>query len=139
MFYGQDINEHIECLQINPVVEQVLYSVKVPEIKQGDVLQVTSEFEITNDFTYNVMIGAKIILADSSKNTNGALIDQANGFNVTPNMHHGVVSKSRTWKAESTYNDKYVNVVIWSLSVNAFSNDKLKIEKGYGHLDVLIN
>ena len=139
MFYAQDIIEHIEYLQINPVVEQVLYSVKIPEIKQGDVLKVSTEFEATNDNAFNVMIGAKIILADSNKKTKGELIDQANGFNVTQNMHHGVVSKSRTWKAESTYNDKYVNVVIWSLSVNAFPNDRLKIEKGYGHLDVFIN
>lgn len=138
MFYAQDISEHINYLQINPLIEQIIYSVKVSEIKKGDVLHVTTEFEATNQNAFNVMIGTKIILTGNENDTSGTLIDQANGFNITPNMHHGVISKSRNWKAKSTYENKYVNVVLWALSDNALPQNQLIIEKGYGHLDVII-
>lgn len=139
MFYAQDLNEHIDFLQINPIIEQVIYSVKIPKINKNDVLQITTEFEATNNYDFNVMIGAKIILADSDKDTNGIVIDQSNGFNITKKMHHGVFCKARNWLATSNYKNKYLSVVIWGISVNAQNFDNLKIEKHYGHLDVFIN
>lgn len=139
MFYVQDLSEHVAQLDIYNKTPAVIYSVPVAHIEKNDVVQLTTELEATNNHQYNVMIGCNVIIADTSSSIKGTLIDQSNAFNITPNMHHGVVSKARNWEASSTYDNKYVNVVCWSMSENSVNGDKLIIEKGYGHLDVLIN
>jgi hypothetical protein len=138
MLYAQDLHEHVTKLDIYNRNPAVVYSVPIKRIEKNQVLQVTTELEATNNYQYNVMIGCNVILANDVSSTKGTLIDQSNGFNITPNMHHGVVSKSRSWKSQSTYNNKYVNVVCWSISDNALIGHALKIENGYGHLDVFI-
>lgn len=139
MFYGQDLSENVTQLDIYNVTKQVIYSVPVDAINIDDVLQITSEFEATNPYTYNVMIGSWIVLADSPTATTGTLLDPANAYNITPGNHHGVITKARNWKASSSYTGKYVNVVGWAASVNATPGQMLTIEQSYGHLDVLIN
>lgn len=137
MFYVQDLSENITQLDIYNVTKQVIYSVPINQINMNDVVQITGSFEATNPYSYNVMIGSWIILGDSSKSTSGVLIDCANSFNITPNMHHGIVAKARNWQASSTYYNKYVNLVGWAASVDSLNGHSLKIEQQYGHLDVL--
>jgi len=139
MFYAQDIHENVLNLDIYNKIPAVVYSVLVPTIKKNDVINITSELEVTNEHIYNAMISCNIILANKHIDVYGTLIDQSNAFNITPDMHHGVITKARNWQAESDYKLKYVNVVCWSASVNAVAGDMLKLESGYGHLDVLIN
>jgi hypothetical protein len=138
MFYVQDIHENVLNLDIYNKTPAVVYSVPVAHIDKNNVIQITTELEATNNYQYNAMIGCNIILADDSSSIKGTLIDQSNGFNITPDMHHGVISKSRHWEASSTYDNKYVNVVCWSMSENSLNGHSLKIEQGYGHLDLLI-
>lgn len=139
MFYAQDVTEHVNVLNIYNSTPQVIYSVPIERIEKENVLQITSELEATNPYSYNVMIGCKIILGKTEQATEGVLIDSANAFNITPNMHHGVVTKIRNWKAQSTYINPCINLVCWSASVNSHPNDTLKIEKNYGHLDLYIH
>ena len=138
MFYAQDMNEHVANLDIYNKTPQVIYSVQISQLKKNDVVQVTAELEATNNHGYNAMIGCEIILSNNESDTDGELIDQANAFNISQNMHHGVVSKTRNWISKSDYYNKHINVVCWSTCVNSFLGDMLKIEKGYGHLDVVI-
>jgi hypothetical protein len=138
MFYAQDLNEHVTQLDIYNKTPAVIYSVPVAHIDKNDVIQITTELEATNNYQYNVMIGCNVILTDNSSSIKGTLIDQKNSFNITPNMHHGTVSKARNWKSLSSYDNKYVNVVCWSMSKNSLNSQSLKIEQGYGHLDLLV-
>lgn len=139
MFYAQDLSENVTQLDIYNVTKAVIYSVPVSQINPNDVLQITCEFEATNPYSYNVMIGSWIVLADSATATTGTLLDPANAYNITPGNHHGVITKARNWMSQSSYANKYVNVVGWAASVNSSPGQNLAIEQSYGHLDVLIN
>jgi len=137
-FYGQNLTEMVTGLDIFNQTKASIFSVLVPKITAGNILQITSEFEATNPFSYNTMIACWIILTNSPTATLGTLIDPANDFNISPAMHHGVTVKARNWQAPSTFTNLYVNTVAWAGSSNANPGDTLIIEQGYGHLDVLI-
>jgi hypothetical protein len=139
MFYIQDITENINDLNISTINKEVIFSVPIEKIDIDDVIQITSEFEVTNQYKYNVMIGSWIVLGNTPLAIAGILLCPSTAFNVTPDMHHGIVSKSRNYKFNSSYSGKYVNMVSWAASDNSSPKDILLIEKGHGHLDVVIN
>jgi len=140
--YYQDLTENNTSIPIingTPTLK-VVYSVLIPVIYIGDILKITSTFEVTNPYTYNAMIGSYILLGTSATDTTSTnIIDPANAWNVTPAMHHGVVTKSRQWIATADYTNAYINVIGYGASVNAASGDAFVLEQGYGHLDVVIN
>lgn len=138
MYYGQDLSEDVISLNIYTQTPQVIYSITVPTITENDILQITGQFEATNPYSYNAMISSTILLADTSTTTTGVLIDAATSFNITPNMHHGVVIKSRSWQAPQNYTNKCINFVAHSGADTASPGDLLIIEQMYGHLDVVI-
>jgi len=121
-----------------PFKKYVLFTIYLKELKKDDVLLITSEFEVTNNTNINLMIASTIELCDSENSTNGIIVDPNNGFNINPQQHHGVTVKSRLFKINKDMTDKYMNVIIWTASSAATSQDYLKIEPNYGHLDVLI-
>lgn len=140
-FYYQDLTENNTSIPIingTPTLK-VVYSVFIPNIYVGDILKITSAFEVTNNYAYNAMIGSYIILGTSATATTGTILDPANAWNVTPAMHHGVVVKARQWQATADYTDAYINVIGYGSSVNALGGDAFVLEQGYGHLDVVIN
>jgi hypothetical protein len=65
-------------------------------------------------------------------------ITEANGFNVTRKMHHGVVHKSGTFVCASNLGDMYVNLCCLSASTAANPNDSMIIEQDYGRLSVIV-
>jgi hypothetical protein len=138
MFYAQDLSENVTSLEIATQAHKVIYSIPIGQININDVLQITAEFEATNPFSYNVMIGSRILLCTSDIATTGVLVSPANAFNITPGNHHGVVTKARNWKSTLSYTNYHLNLVAWAGSVNALPGQMLQIEQAYGHLDVYI-
>ena len=139
--YYEDLVEKLRYLPLDtafPYHKYVLYSVFLPEIKKGDLIYITNEFEATNDTLINLMIASEIKLCDSSQDIDGVILAQNNGFNISPMMHHGVTVHARIYKASDNYTNKYINVIIWTASSAANSYDTVKIEDHYGHLDAVI-
>jgi hypothetical protein len=138
MFYGQDLSENVTQLDIFNTTKQVIYSVPISQINVDQIVQITAEFEATNPYSFNVMLGSWIIMADTAISVGGTLLDPANAFNITPGNHHGVISKARNWKSTTTYANQYINLVAWAAASTASPGDNLIIEQQYGHLDVLV-
>lgn len=138
MQYFQTLIEQVSYLNICTVKKAIIYSVLIPFFQAGDIMIITTEFEATNHYQYNVMIGSAIILGDEEGSVEGDIIDPANAFNISPSMHHGVVTKARSYQTQKDVQNKYVNVVAWAASKNAKASHQLKIEQNYGHLDILI-
>lgn len=119
---------------------QVLYSIPLKDLKSGDILQVTSAYEVTNEKPYTLMISSHVILGVSVNSIDGELIDEARGYNLTKVGHHGTGYHIRQYKLTKDYpGTLYLNTVVWSASPDANPNlgDTLHIEKNYGHLDVI--
>ncbi|MCX6191049.1 MAG: hypothetical protein NT109_02075 [Flavobacteriia bacterium] len=122
----------------SPYQKMVIYSIPIANLNTNDILQASCEFEVTNPYTYNVMIASQIILANNPTDITGIEITEANGFNVDQNMHHGVVIKTGTLTCSANYPMKYVNVIGYSASTQALANHNLIIEQDYGRLSVLV-
>lgn len=91
-----------------PFHKYVLFSIPISVINKDDVLQITSEFEVTNDTLINLMIASAIELCDSETSTSGIIVDQNNGFNINPMQHYGVTTKARAYKSYSYYDNKFL-------------------------------
>jgi hypothetical protein len=122
----------------SPYQKKVIYSIPISDLKTNDILQAYCEFEVTNPYTYNVMIASQIVLANNPTDVTGIEITEANGFNVDQNMHHGVVVKTGTHACSANYAMKYVNVIGYSASTQALVNHTLTVEQDYGRLSVLV-
>jgi len=135
-------SEKITSLPItvsSPYTKKVVYSVYVGDLVPGDIVLALTDFEATNDHSYNVMIASQIYLASSDLTTTiDAEISEASGFNITPNMHHGVVSRSGALAISDSLTSKYINVLAYAASSAASSGDTLTIEQDYGRLVVFI-
>lgn len=141
IFYKEDTFEHTKLLPVSPwtLHPEVIYSVHVEEASKGDILSITTSFEVTNDLPYNVMISSAIVLTNSEVEVKGVALDRPSAWNVTPDMHHGVVNRCRQFKLPEDISNKYVNVIAGAASDAAKPNDVLTVEQQYGHLDLVIH
>lgn len=131
-------NIPIECV-VRDYNTHILYSLKVKNIHKNDIISLSSEFEITQNNPYMVMIGSYIIITDMPYSAIGDYIVSPNGFNLDNKIHHAVPTHNRNYKSTRDYlGTYYINLVIYSASTDALKNDTLLIEKNYGHLDAII-
>lgn len=137
-------NEQIQELIITQsmkYIPKILYSLEVYDLHQGDILSVTSAYEVTNENFFTTMIASNISLSSQGQYTSGTILDESRGYNVTKIMHHGIVTHARQIMLTQDYPGlNYINTVLWAASWDANKNltDRLHVEKGYGHLDVIV-
>lgn len=146
MKYFQNVVEAVTSLDVNTSAPAVIYSVFIPSMKVGDILNITSEFEVSNESVsqqggdgYRITIGSSMIIADSAIATTGTIIDQEKAYIVTKDMHHTVVVKALNYRADSILTDKYINIVAYADAPDSDSSpgEYLVVEQNYGHLDVV--
>ncbi|GAA2177676.1 hypothetical protein GCM10009784_29150 [Arthrobacter parietis] len=116
--------------------KRVVFSLAVPDLSSGHILQVMAEFQVTNDLGYNVMCMSQIILAESKTSVSGTEITEANGRNVTPAAHHDSFPKIGSVTVTTT-GTKYVNVVAWCAASNATTGARITVDADYGRLSVI--
>lgn len=147
MFDIQHIQTSHEIIQELTVTKnmnyrrEVLYSVEVDDLKRGDILSVTSAYEVTNHKHYTLMIASNVNISRYQAEVDGDIVDQPRGYNVTHVMHHGTVVHASQIKLTRDYPGRnFINTIVWSASPDANKNlgDTLHIEQGYGHLDVIV-
>jgi len=125
----------------NQYVPQVLYSVKVQDLNKGDIVSLTSAYELTTSYNFDVMISSNVSISPFNPTVYGDILDESRGYNINYSTHHGVTNHLRQVKLNKDYPGiNYINTVVWSASTAAKPNmqDSLYVEKGHGHLDVII-
>lgn len=130
----------IEITNKYPYVPKILYRIPVQDLKAGDILSITSAYEVTNDLSYLVMISSNVNISSDSKEAYGDVLDEGRGYNVTPAMHHGSVIHARQIILTKDYPGiNYVKTMVIAASLLAPSNlkDYLIVEANYGHLDII--
>jgi len=130
--------EHVISIPVDrySANRDVIYSVPVGDVTPGDTLLIQSEFEVTNNLGYNVMLASYVILTDGPTATAGLEITEANTYNVTPNMHHGLTTKVGSLAITENLSDRYVNIVAYSAASRATTGATLRVEPDYGRLIV---
>lgn len=131
-------SELVDTLPMNPSAFQVVYSLPVADIRDGDVIVALAEAEATNPHSYNAFVSGWLLLTDDPGAVNGIEISENSGFNITPQMHHGIVTKVGSVRPVGTdLGDRHVNVVMRAAASQAQEGDTLLVEQDYGRLTVL--
>lgn len=137
----KEIASYVYMTNSNKYVPQILYSIPVEDLHAGDILSITSAFELTTEHHFDVMISSNVSISVNTSTIYGDILDESRGYNINYSMRHGVTSHSRQIKLTKDYPGiNYINTVVWSASTAAQPNmkDALYVEKGHGHLDVII-
>lgn len=120
-----------------------LYSLKLPGLRKGDVVQVHSQFELTNDLGFNVMLAHAMLLTTNESiikygdKPSGIILSNYAGENITRNMHHGFRTLVGSARIDED-GDAYVSVIVYAASDASKPGDKLKVERGYGRLQATV-
>lgn len=124
---------------------RVIYSVKLTDIKAGDLIHVVAQGEVTNDVgrdrgvkaMYNVMVADYLALGTSDTDVSGLKIRAAMGMNTNPERHHEVVNSNCYYVFEQDFSEVYVNNIYYCASTAAVKGDTLDIEK-YGMMQIAL-
>ncbi|HKB05388.1 MAG TPA: hypothetical protein VKD90_24400 [Gemmataceae bacterium] len=126
-----------------PFKYTTLYSLKLPDLKRGDVVQAHSQFEVTNDLGVNVMLAHSMLLhvketvvAHEDKPDGRVLCEYA-GENITPGMHHGFRTLTGSIAVPDD-GDAWLSVVLYAASTGVPPGRRLTVQKNYGSLRAIV-
>jgi hypothetical protein len=127
----------------NPYRFTTLYSLKLPDLRRGDVVQAHCQFEVTNDLGFDVMLAHAMLIHRKETvvvhrdQPEGRLLCEYAGENITPNMHHGFRTLMGSLSLEDD-GDGWVSVLIYAASSAAKPGNTLSVEKNYGGLRAIV-
>lgn len=139
-----DTQEMISSLLVvfrtQPIVQQTLYSIKLTNIKAGNLVHFFWDSEITNPFQWNAMICGQLNLANSRSPTDViTVLKRANGDNITAAQHHSTqVRGAVPYIFTKDYDLVYANIVVYASSSGSNGGQSLVVEQGYGFLKASI-
>lgn len=143
VWHGEDAGERYTHLPIHNPPQcyefRSIYSVELPPLKAGDVIVAHTNFEITNHYSYVIVVGRYIVLGDNPDDVLNLRIGKAAGRNILPEMHHDDKGQSASYVVPEDMTGKFVNVVTYAGSMlTPDSNQRAVIEQGYGGLFVQV-
>jgi hypothetical protein len=109
--------------------DNVMY-LRVPKVRTGDQLLLTTRLQVTNDLGYNCMISSYLAAGVASNDPAPRRLSAKGGFNVTKNMHHGVFSITDLVTIDRDY-EKFILILrCRSASTASRRGDWLTIDRG---------
>lgn len=137
IFDTPDKAELIEKLLITeprkPFQPKCLFRLPLAGLKQGDKLHAEAAAELTNPYKFNVMLAYMIVLEDKSGKKLWEFTE-GQGYNITPSMHHGSLSVSRTRVVPKSFGDCHIALYVWAASSQSNGKMYLEVEQDYGWL-----
>lgn len=105
----------------------------------GEIIQTTSDFQVTNDQGYLVHFANQTLLTDSCTNHQGLEITEGAGYNCDPPLHHCPVNRTGLMVMQGNTYRRFVVTVAWSTTTKPewTSGDYLVVQPDYGRLSVL--
>jgi hypothetical protein len=118
----------------------VVYTMKLPSnVPSGSLIEITTDGEITNNNSYNLMVAGYICVGTSPSDYSGTTIYPANGNDIIDSGHnHSRMNRTISFVTSTDISNKYVNVVWYSASTSASPGDIATVMAGYGFLNVVI-
>lgn len=126
---------------------RIIMQLRLDGLCVGDILDCRFEAQFTNDVRddrgqkTNVMCVTLLLLTpDAASVAEGVEVTEANGRNVTPNMHHDHHVKVQAFEVtRETAGTQYLNVIAYAASdaAPADGSGVLKVDRDYGRIGVL--
>ena len=118
----------------------VVQSVRIPDVRKGDLLHAEFEFQLTTPYRYNVMVASLRIVASSPNDTVSTerLVAQANGENIDNQIRHKPIRRQGWWVAKRDYPELYLNAVGYAASTASKKGHRIRVDQKYGRSVVAV-
>ncbi len=118
----------------------IIFSLKVSDLKCGDVVHAFAEFQVTNDQSYPIDVSSQIVLASDTSSPSHPL-SRVNGLRLSHAMHHGTIVKQGAVEItpeifESSM--RYVQVLCHAQAHEPPVGDSLTVNQDYGRLSIMV-
>lgn len=137
-----DLSERVTSISVTDgttesVQRKVIFSIELPDLAMGEVLQAQADWQVTNDLGFDVMVQAQIVLGALASSTSGFEITEANGGDVTPAVHHGKMVNVGSHTVTDN-SKRFLNLVARAQSTASTSaSDSITVDADYGRLSVI--
>lgn len=135
---SSELVDRLYLTYTNGYLYKAIYTIPLPTLHPGDIVEMHGTFEITNPHKYNVMGARYLIIADNPTDTAGIPVSEAAGRNVTPGMHHDTHQDFGTYVVTQEMSGKHAVMVGYAASSAASSSNVVWVEQDYGRLFVKV-
>lgn len=118
--------------------KRVIYSIPLPDLAVGDLVQAWATFEVTNPYQFNVMVGRSLLIGATADAITGTEISEPATRNITPGNHHDHIQDFGSYRAPIALTGKFLNLIAYAGSSQAVAGDEAVVEQDYGRLFVNI-
>lgn len=119
-------------------VKKVVFSIALPALAVGDLVEAHASFEVTNPYAFNIMVGRQLRIADAASAVNGIELSEAATRNISPNMHHDHIQDFGSYVVTDAMVGRFVNFIAYTGSTAYSSGDAAVVEQDYGRLFVKV-
>lgn len=133
-FAGSSYSERLASLPVDGVW-RAMFIRQLTGCLPGELVQAFADFEVTNDTGRPVGVFSVLKMqSDPATYSGGCEMGEANGGNVTPDMHHGTLVKSASLTIPPSLPGP-VYVVLWARAVQTVTGlPDLKVEQDFGQM-----
>lgn len=103
----------------------------------GEILLANAHMQVTIPHFDTVAVSTQLYLASNCTATGGDDIGEAQGTNLSRQIHHLNVNRSGSITVPTGNNRRYVSLLAWSASTTALPGHYLTVDSDYGRLDVI--
>jgi hypothetical protein len=116
----------------SPYNFQTVYSVTIPNVQMGNVIDCNAQVEVTNNLGYTVQIDR--VIAYGTVNDSYPVSDQPiTAGNVTSDMHHLPINWN--WRVKNASGTVTISLDLAAASTSAGTGAYVTVEQGYGYID----
>lgn len=137
-----DNGEQVDCLPVaRKPQKRVVYSLRLTNLKRGDIIMVNAQSEITNELPneQRAMLGGVIILTDGPQTLNvREEVTEPYGYNCDRWVHHCTHQTSAYWLVKEDYEEVYLNYILYSVSLAGYNLGTVEVERDYGRMTGLV-
>ncbi len=135
----------IKVMGVNPVTLKslpnppaVMFSVKLENIKAGDIIDIKSYGQVSNKNKFACMFCWYTVLATSPTNNFGTELTEAKGTNITYEVNHKNWVDVTHFKFDVDFPVIYINTLVYSASQSAVATTQLVVDADYGRSSVML-
>lgn len=137
---NSEVWSSIAITKTYPWAYRVLYTVALPDLYAGDLVEARVTYQLTNPYPFNVMSARFLAISDHA--TNATLythfVSRPAGRNITDNMHHDVIHDFGTFRVPSFMSGKHLVLIVYAASSASTSGQALQVNQNYGRLEVKV-
>jgi hypothetical protein len=123
---------------VGNVLRRVIYSMALPPVNVGDLIQAWATFEASNETPQNVMVGRYLTLTTGPGVTTGTDISEAATRNITPDMHHDHIQDFGSYRVSAARSGWWLNYIAYAGRNTVQPGEYVIVEQDYGRLMVNI-